>query len=176
MKNRKLILVLLAFVLAVSASIQPAIAYFTTYTYAKGGHPIYLRDTTRIEEKFSNRVKHIRISSDDNSEPVWVRAKVFCAYQDVESVTIASETNKWVKGEEDANGYVFYNYTEPLTAGNKTDELTVTINFKENVEPAEGDNFNVIVVYESTPVRSTDATYEDAKWDATFIDSKTMEG
>ena len=176
MKNRKIILTLLVFALVISANIQPAIAYFTTYTYAVGGCPIYLRDTTRIEETFSQRVKHIRISSDANSEPVWVRAKVFFAYQGVDSVVVSSESGKWVEGEKDENGYVFYYYTEPLLGGEKTDELTATINFKEGVTPAEGDNFNVIVIYESTPVRYSDTTYTDAKWNAALIDSKTLEG
>ena len=154
MNKRKLILTFLVFALIICANIQPAIAYFTTFTYAKGGHPIYLRDTTRIEEQFSQQKKHVRIRSEDNSEPVWVRAKVFYAYQGIERIDI--EGTKWQRDEtSDENGYYFYNYVDPLPGGGVTDELTVTIHTKSNetIKPDEGDQYNVIVIYESTPVR-----------------------
>lgn len=158
MKNRKLILLLLVLALVVCADIQPAIAYFTTFTYAKGGHPIYLRDTTRIEEQFSKQTKHVKIRSEANSSPVWVRAKVFYAYQGIEEIIISGnpspeESSKWQEGAKDGNGYVYYNYLEPLPGGDVTEELTVTIKTKETLTPEAGDQYDVIVVYESTPVR-----------------------
>jgi len=167
MNKRKLVLTFLVFALIICANIQPAIAYFTTFTYAKGSHPIYLRDTTRIEEQFSQQKKHVRIRSEDNSEPVWVRAKVFYAYQGIESIDI--EGQKWQRGETDENGYVFYNYTEPLPGGGKTEELTVTIHTKSNetINPDEGDQYNVIVIYESTPVRyAEDGSILPVDWNA----------
>ena len=172
MKNRKIILILLVLALIICADIQPAIAYFTTFTYAKGGHPIYLRDTTRIEEQFSNKVKHIIIKSDQNSEPVWVRAKVFYAYQGIKDITIegAANPSKWQRGETDENGYVYYNYSEPLPGGGETEELTVTIDIKTSEDgftPEEEEKFNVIVIYESTPVRyDEDGSILPVDWNA----------
>lgn len=157
MNKRKLVLTFLVFALIISANIQPAIAYFTTFTYAKGGHPIYLRDTTRIEEQFSQQTKHVRIKSEANSSPVWVRAKVFYAYQGIEKITISgvNDPSKWQEGATDGNGYVYYNYSEPLPGGGTTEELTVKIETKskETLTPDAGDQYDVIVVYESTPVR-----------------------
>lgn len=156
MNKRKLVLTFLVFALIICANIQPAMAYFTTFTYAKGGHPIYLRDTTRIEEQFSNLTKHVRIRSEANSEPVWVRAKVFYAYQGIEKITIKEDENpasKWKKGATDGNGYVYYNYSEPLLGGGTTDELTIVIETNKTLTPDAGDQYDVIVVYESTPVR-----------------------
>lgn len=155
MNKRKLVLTFLVFALIICANIQPAMAYFTTYTYAKGGHPIYLRDTTRIEEQFSNLTKHVRIRSEANSEPVWVRAQVFYAYQGIEEITITGADNpsKWQKGATDDNGYVYYNYSEPLLGGGVTEELIVKIRTKDTLTPDAGDQYDVIVVYESTPVR-----------------------
>jgi len=156
MNKRKLVLTFLVFALIICANIQPAMAYFTTFTYAKGGHPIYLRDTTRIEEQFSNLTKHVRIRSEANSSPVWVRAKVFYAYQGIEEIKIKQDdesTSKWKKGAADGNGYVYYNYLEPLLGGGVTEELTITIKTKDTLTPEAGDQYDVIVVYESTPVR-----------------------
>ena len=169
MKNRKIILILLVFSLIICANIQPAIAYFTTFTYAKGGHPIYLRDTTRIEEQFSQQTKHVIIRSDSNSEPVWVRVKVFYAYLGIEKITISGAENpsKWQKGAEDDNGYVFYNYTEPLLGGLPTEELTVKIETKDTLTPEKGDQYDVIVIYESTPVRyAEDGSILPVDWNA----------
>ena len=155
MNKRKLVLTFLVFALIICSSIQPAIAYFTTFTYAKGGHPIYLRDTTKIEEQFSQQTKHVKISSDTKSEPVWVRVKVFYAYQGIEKITITGVDNpsKWQKGDTDENGYVYYNYTDPLPGGGTTEELTVKIETKKELKPEKNDQYDVIVVYESTPVR-----------------------
>lgn len=173
MNKRKLVLILLVFALITCANIQPAIAYFTTFTYAKGSHPIYLRDTTRIEEQFSNMTKHVRISSDANSEPVWVRAKVFYAYQGIDEIKINEAGNpKWQEGETDDNGYVYYNYSDPLPGGGKTDELTVTIyaKSKEIINPDDGDQYNVIVTYESTPVRyDEDGNRLPADWNTKLL-------
>ena len=66
------------------------------------------------------------------------------------------EGTKWQRDEtSDENGYYFYNYVDPLPGGGVTDELTVTIHTKSNetIKPDEGDQYNVIVIYESTPVR-----------------------
>ena len=47
MRKRNLILIALVFTLIICATIQPAIAYFTTFVTAKGGYVIKLGDTTR---------------------------------------------------------------------------------------------------------------------------------
>ena len=76
MKKRNLILIALVFTLIICATIQPAIAYFTTFVTAKGGYVIKLGDTTRVKETFSNWTKGVTIHNDADSEPVFIRAKV----------------------------------------------------------------------------------------------------
>ena len=50
MNKRKIVLLLLTLALIASASIQPAIAYFTTYVRARGGYPVSIGNTTTIED------------------------------------------------------------------------------------------------------------------------------
>ena len=53
MSKRKWLLALLTFALIISASIQPAIAYFTSFVRAVGGFEVTVGDTTTIEEEYS---------------------------------------------------------------------------------------------------------------------------
>ena len=151
MKKRTVILTVLAFAMIISASIQPAIAYFTTYTSALGGHKIILGNTTTITETFSQFVKHIVIHSDEDSEPVYIRAKVFY----IGPYTIEIGGTGW-SGPDSDN---YYYYGDIVNGGGETTELTVAITGipgqeeGSTEEPEDGENFNVIVVYESVPVQ-----------------------
>ena len=64
------------FALIICATIQPAIAYFTTYVRAKGGHEVTFGDTTKITEEFSDWTKKVTITNEAGSAPVFIRAKV----------------------------------------------------------------------------------------------------
>lgn len=157
MKRAKYLLAILAAVTIMTAGIGKSWAYFTTYTEAEGGYTIRMGGSTDITETFFNWEKKVSVTN-NGLEPVFVRAKVF--YDSV--YTISYETGgKW---ELKDDGY--YHYTDIVDSGESTEPpLIVKI---ENVpeEAAEGDAFNVIVIYESTPVlyREDGTPYDN--WDA----------
>lgn len=184
MNKRKWVLVLLTFALILSASIQPAIAYFTTYVRAKGGHPVSIGDTTTIEETFKDWTKTVVIRNKGGSEPVFIRAKVI--YTDLSGkLGFTAAGTGWTALQTD--GYYYYSSANPTTStitvdkravnamagltpldgGKGTDPLIVTItNIPE--DPEKGDTFSVTVLYESTPVRYQENGTAYANWDATI--------
>lgn len=155
MKKTKYFLTLLAATTIVSAGIGKAWAYFTTYTEASGGYRIDLGDETRITEGFEDWTKHVEISSEEGSEPVYIRARAFCAEYPLEYV---SPTRKWIQHPTSPDDYWYY--TDILNGGDTTNVLDIKIKDvpkedKEHPEnsPEIGDRFNVIVIYESIPVK-----------------------
>ena len=148
MNKKKLILPLLAVILVLTATIQPALAYFTTYTRAKGGYTIHQGSTTTIDEEFDDWTKHLVITNKEG-KPVYVRARAFAG----EAFTLEYSGGGWSDG-----GDGWWYYDSPVAAGEKTaSPLSVKI---ENIPKAEMDaGFNVAVVYESTRVQySADGT------------------
>lgn len=145
MKRCNRILMLLAAVMVLmTAGIGSAWAYFTTYASAKGGYTIQLGDQTQIQEDFSDWTKHVSITSQEDSQAVYVRVKAFCgsAYE----LTYSDGTGTWNPGDD---GY--YYYSETLKGGETTPVLDVHIgNIPEGEAP---ESFNVAVVYETTPVQ-----------------------
>ena len=156
---RNIGLSLLAAALISSAGIKGAMAYFTTYTTAEGGYVIHLGDKTEIKESFDSWTKHVTVSSAPDSEPVYIRARAFCARYDL---TYASGSGRCTSGKGGWNEVVpagedgFYYYTEIVNGGESTDVLDVVIDIplgEEDSSWEDGDSFQVIVVYESTPVK-----------------------
>ncbi len=166
MKKKNILLAALAVSLTLSAGVGSAWAYFTTYAQARGGYTIELGDKTTVEEDFSAWTKHVAITSNADSEPVYVRARAFCG-QDYNLVYSGSE--KWTPG---ADGY--YYYSDILNGGETTDVLDVRIeNVPEEIEDAAA--FNVVVIYETTPVRYHEDGEPYADWTAT-LNTGTVEG
>ena len=67
-----------ALLLAGGAGAGQAMAYFTTYVTAAGGHPVTLGYETQIEEDVEDMTKHIVIANTGESA-CYVRVKVFGA-------------------------------------------------------------------------------------------------
>ena len=163
MKKRKYfpgVLALAAVCAVASAGIGKTWSYFTTYTEAAGGYPIQLGDRTDITEDFTEWTKHVTIANEPGSEPVYIRAKAFCGSQ----YTITYSGEGWTWNEED--GYYYYNYA--VEGGNSTESLNLKIDgIPENPEDLE--RFNVVVIYESTPVKyhedGSAYTVEETDWD-----------
>ena len=132
-------------------------SYFTTYTEAAGGYPIQLGDRTDITEDFTEWTKHVTIANEPGSEPVYIRAKAFCGSQ----YTITYSGEGWTWNEED--GYYYYNYA--VEGGKSTESL----NLKIDGIPEDLERFNVVVIYESTPVKyhedGSAYTVEETDWD-----------
>ena len=134
MRKRNLILITLVFALIICATIQPAIAYFTTYVRAKGGHPVTMGDTTTIKEEFSGWTKKVTIHNDEKSEPVYIRAKVL--YEGKYDIEVSG--SGWTALQQD--GYYYYGTSQTaLTALN-----------------ANGDTTQLFVEIKGIPAYSTD--------------------
>lgn len=139
--------------LVLTAGAGEAWAYFTTYTSASGGYAVDLGHETQIVEEYSNHTKRL-IVSNDSTQPVYVRARAFSGSQCV--LSYSSEDGGWQAGND---GY--YYFSQPLAGAEaaqdgtvntaKTSELLVQIEFPADAQ--EGDECNVVVIYESLPVQ-----------------------
>lgn len=183
MKKREMIttaaLASLAAAAVLTAGVGSAHAYFTTYAEARGGYTVELGDRTEIWEGFSEWTKKIVITSTEDSEPVWIRVKAFAGneytllYQyggDPVPVYASGDTvpeeTVWYALED---GYYYYNSILDQDTL-MTKELDIKIE-GVSIKPEEGSNieyapedFNVIVIYESTPVRYDKDGREYADW------------
>lgn len=169
-RNRFINILLISFAVIVvaSAGIGEAWAYFTTYATAQGGYTIHLGYETEIEESYMAGVKSVVISNEVGSEPVYIRVKAFSGEK--YPLTYSSDSDSWRFME--ADGYWYYD--EIVYGGDETAALNVKIEMPE--KPAEDElEFNVVVIYESTPVRYEADGTPYADWDAT-LDTGKWEG
>ena len=141
--NRKYItLILVSVFLLTVVSVPSALAYFSTYTQAKGQKIINLKNETEMNETVEGFTKTISIKAKDNSAPVYVRAKAYSPdYINLE-YTLGEG---WSSLQDD--GYFYY--SRPLNANEQTSDLKVTISEKEHSTYKPGDEFHVVVIYES---------------------------
>ncbi len=145
MKKRSLCLAVLASAAVLAGSAGNAWAYFTTYVEARGTQTISLGDETTVEEPtVANWVKHVVITSNEGSEPVFVRARAFTGSK--YPLAYSDTSGKWTPNKD---GY--YYYSDILRAKEKTEELLIQITEvpEEVKDPME---LNVAVIYETTPV------------------------
>lgn len=160
MKKGYYVIAVLALAAVMTAGVGKAWAYFTSYAQAEGGYVINLSDKTEITEKFSDWTKHVAVTSDQDSAPVYIRVKAFGGnlypLQYVPAVA-----GDWTKGENDD----YYYYNKIVRGGETTSELQIEI-LKIPKKPEDGDTFNVIVIYESTPVLYDGEGNPYADWNA----------
>lgn len=151
-----------AFVLAGALFVESAMAYFTTFATAKGEVQMNLEFSNTIPKEDVSigngyATKAIRIENTGN-EDCYVRVKAFAGdkyelyYSEENSQIMTGAQAKWTPG---ADG--FYYYSDILTTtdpGNKTSVLYVKIPLEVPVEGSNDlpDDFNVIIIQESTPV------------------------
>ena len=145
MKKIRYAIAALAVAAIMTAGLGQAWAYFTTYAAAEGGYTINLGDRTEITEGFSDWTKRVTVTNEAGAAPVYVRVKAFGP----STCPLTSTGSGWTAGED---GY--YYYGTPVPGGGNTEVLNIVIN---NIPTKEdglevGDQFNVIVIYESTPV------------------------
>jgi len=138
--------------LVCSAQVGSANAYFTTYVTAKGGYTVSWEHHEEIHEEYENWNKLITISSKEGSIPVFVRVKAYGP----DKYPLVYTGGDWTDG-----GDGWYYYSSPLAGGKTTSGLNIAINDVKVATNAaqvqDGENFNVIVVYESIP-----ATYDES--------------
>lgn len=166
-KCKNVLLAMTACMLILSAGAGSAWAYFTTYTEARGGYTIRLGSQSTVTETLDRWTKHVTVTNDEASGPVYIRAKAIAGSQYV--LAYSSADGKWTQGADD-----FYYYSDIVEAGGSTEILDIRI---DNVptEAKDGDSFNVVVVYESTPVVYRDGEAV-ADWNGELITGSTEEG
>lgn len=155
------------------ATVGDAWSYFTTYTRATGTLRIGLGSQTQIEEEYRDHTKRLVVSN-DGEQAVYVRAKAFSGSRYL--LSYSSADGSWQEGSD---GYYYYNEILPGTVIGEdgtvtaavTSELLVRIEFPEDAQ--EGDDCNVVVIYESVPVQyDTDGSALEpwaADWSAALI-------
>lgn len=154
MKNKTLVLAFIAVVLVAAMGISPAWAYFTDSDTATGVIPIKTKPKTDIKETYKTGTKSVVVmNKEDSSTPVYVRVRVYYSGA-FKSVTASGD--KWDGPEDPKNDW--YYYQDIVEVKSETTPLNVQIEWPKVKEGEStegyviGDNFNVIVVYESTPV------------------------
>ena len=154
--NKRLLVMLISFALIAVLAVGTSIAYFTTYTAAKGSQTIQLGYHTEFTEEYDDFVKSLVVHNDEKSDQyVFVRAKAFA--DSSVTVTYSDYDGKWNPGEDD-----FYYFTDPLAPGEDTSVLKVNMVAPE--EPKEGDDFTVVVIHESIPAKYRDDGTPYADW------------
>lgn len=159
-------------------AVSPAWAYFTDSHGTRGGVRVNVEPRTDIEEEYGERVKHARIRNTSKDVPVFVRARVYT--NAAEYLGPVSGEN-WTSAP-DAEGWYYYGLVldpydpeadpKPDPARSVTRPLDVAVNFKTRETTRiidadgtvseftntvhDGENFNVIVVYEAVPIQFDD--------------------
>ncbi len=122
--------------------------------------PVLVATFVEMQEEMHELDKHITIKNwEDSNDRVYVRLKVFAPTEILEYLDFASnsEENGWKYDETD--GYIYY---EPyLNADETSNPLIIDVNIPEEYKK----DFEIVVVFEYTPVRY----YEDGSpyciWD-----------
>ena len=160
-----------AVMLIMSAGMGKAWAYFSTYARATGGFPLRLGHEEHVDEEFSSWQKRITITSTEDSRPVYVRARAYCADYDIN-----------YSGDWEASGDWMY-YTKILQPGESTSTLYAKIEgVPESGSPElrDADSFNVIIVYETTEVQydqnGKEIPAEQAAWNGKIKTGRTGGG
>lgn len=170
MKHKNIFLAVTACMLILSAGAGSAWAYFTTYVEAGGGYAIQLGSQSTVDETLDSWTKHVTITNDAASGPVYVRTKAFAGSQ--YPLEYSSESGKWTEGKD---GY--YYYSDILDSGEAAEVLDIKINDvpANPTESEDGESFNVVVVYESTPVCYKEDGTAYADW-SNLLDHGVTEG
>ncbi len=145
MKRKDLLLTVLAAVLALTAAIGAAHAYFTTYITARGGYHLLLGKEIVFSETPTSADKTVTIQSDANSGPLYVRVKAIVAAQYADKLAYSGDN--WILED----GY--YYYTPVLEPGQTADALYLGVrDVLSSALDEEQTEINIIVVYECAPV------------------------
>lgn len=164
-KHKTIWLAAAAAVLTGSLCIQNAMAYFTTYVTARGGHPISLGTTTEVREEVQDMTKHIIIANSGEGD-CWVRVRIFTGSQFQIAYSGAVDEAGGQYWTLDGDNYWYYKDIVP--AGGETEVLLAKIEVPENYT----ESFDVVVVQESTPVLYREDGTPYADWDLK-ADTKT---
>lgn len=158
MKFNKTILAAFAVVLPLSAGIGSALSYFTANVAADGTVPVAIVPNTDIGEEVINMEKHVVIEN-TGEVPVYIRLKAFAGseYKLAIAGTNWSTTDPVVIEGSDSDKY--FEYGQWVNPEDSTAEIVISIRDEngEMIKPGvDIDAFNVVVVYERTPMAAYD--------------------
>lgn len=165
MKLNKTILAAIAVVLPLSTGIGSALSYFTANAESQGRLGVEVGPPqTEIRETFGDWTKHVTITN-TGEIPVYVRVGAFSGSQYPLSYVL---NGSWIS---DGSYYV---YNQILNPGDTTTALDIKIS---GVEETEKDNFNVVVIYERTPVTyDAEGNAKEADWNYSVRQESSQEG
>ena len=142
MRRKSYWLSLLALVLILTLSVQPALAYFTDSTQAAGSVELYFGSKTEITEEVKDLVKTVTITNTEGA-PVWVRAVAYVGS------AFELEVSGW-GSPAGSDTWVYYGV--PIAAGEATTGLKVAVTKIPSSSDYSMKSFNVGVQFESIPV------------------------
>lgn len=155
-------LAVLGLVLLLSSSLKDSLAYFTTYTTTRGSARLTIGPRTEIEEAIERQTKQIQIENTGETD-CFVRTRIYAG-----SLLLLTESEVVPEGgsshwRKDADGWWYYEAI--LRPGEKTNVLSVKIDVTKEMMNQKIDNFNVVVVQESTPVLYREDGTPYADWE-----------
>lgn len=152
--RKNLCLAAAALTLTAGLGVGSAMAYFTTYATASGSASLSLNNTVTVpDEEVVNWMKNVTIQNTGETD-CYVRVQVFAGEKYQDSLQYSDENGKWTPGSD---GYYYYSDIVPV--GGESEKLLVHI---DNMDSEE--DFNVIVVQESTPVLYDENDEPYADW------------
>ena len=163
--KRPLFLAVAALILVGTLTVGSAMAYFTTYSSAKGSVQMHMGFTETIpHEDVDSKGKHITIENTGDYD-CFVRVRAFAPSEI--ALTYQSEDFGWTDG-----GDGFWYYDEILPAGEMTKtKLNVSYTFPKAEDEDSPESFNIVVIQECTPVlyKADGTAYAD--WTNVITDS-----
>ena len=156
-KYRKYLIVLMI-IAASLISVKGTLAYFTTYTRVKGVKPVILSEKTQFKEEDISGNKHVIITCDKDSDPIFVRIRAYASEAIFDLLEYDFEEGKWVD-----TGDGWYEYTDVLMAGE-----SAVMDIKIDTTVIENSQFNVVVVYEYIPAIADGNGGYIKDWDANW--------
>jgi predicted ribosomally synthesized peptide with SipW-like signal peptide len=143
--SKRTLVALVAVIMTLTATMGMTLAYFSDTDSAEGGAILLLSGQTEIEEHADDGSKTISITN-ISEDPVDMVARVrVIAPVDVEWTA----GRGWTEGEDG-----WWYYTEAIAQGDSSTDLKVEWKIPEN---SEIENFDVIVVHESSPAAYTES-------------------
>ena len=167
MNRKKLILASLAVLLVLALAVPAASAYFTTYVRVPGSKTVHLSDGTEFDEtQTEGGGKHVVITADEDSDPVFVRVLIMAPEDVLDALVITNggESGSWEDkgdfGSDGCSGYWYF--SEPIKDG-ETAEMNIDL--PEGFQ-YDGDSFNVVVLHEYVPAEPDENGGLTANWDS----------
>lgn len=184
MKMNKTVLAAAAIVLPLSVGAGSALAYFTANDSAAGGYAVEVGiPETDMKEEFVAGEKRITITNTGDVS-VYVRARAYAVDPvtvTLVPVSVENPRGQWTDGKD---GYYYYNPALRARVLNEdgesytydsTEKLILKIGFPEAAE--EGDEFDVVVVYEKTSAVKVENGKVVPDWEfALQIEDKVLDG